>query len=90
MISKRLLEITKYITDNTTLIDVGCDHALLDIYVFLNKKNLKIIAVDINKNAIRKALKNAKKYDVLNKIDIKVNDGLKNLNLNVDTLIFQV
>ena len=41
-ISKRLKAISDFITDNSNVIDVGCDHALLDIYLFNNKKNIKL------------------------------------------------
>ena len=47
-ISRRLEAIASLVEDNKKIIDIGCDHALLDIYLIKNKKNLNIIASDIN------------------------------------------
>ena len=38
MISNRLQSLVKYINKEDKIIDIGCDHALLDIY--LSKKNV--------------------------------------------------
>ena len=61
-ISKRLKTISEFIDDNCNIIDVGCDHALLDIYLFKNKKNIKLIASDIGEGPLEQAEKNIKKY----------------------------
>ncbi len=36
MISKRLESIASLIPNNSRVIDVGCDHALLDIYLAMD------------------------------------------------------
>ena len=61
-ISKRLASIASYVEDDASLIDIGCDHGLLDIYLYQTKKNIKIIASDVNQNALNNAIKNIKKY----------------------------
>lgn len=87
-ISKRLKAIADLVPDNSTTCDVGCDHALLDIYLYQTKKNIKLIASDINKNALSGAIKNIKKYNLEDKIQTVVSDGLKNLPINnIDTII---
>ena len=50
---KRLKAITEYIEEGVRVIDVGCDHALLDIYLTLEKKN-KCIASDMNLKVLAK------------------------------------
>ena len=58
----RLLEICNLIEPNSKVIDVGADHALLDIY--LNKyKNCSCLAIDISKECVIRAVKNSIKYD---------------------------
>ena len=47
-ISNRLKLIASFVDDNSYVIDVGCDHALLDIFLVQTKKNIKTIASDIN------------------------------------------
>ena len=87
-ISKRLKKIADLVPSNCTICDVGCDHALLDIYLYQTKKNIKLIASDINKKALLGAIKNIKKHNLENKIQTVVSDGLKNLPINnIDTII---
>ena len=50
-LSKRLKCIASYVSDGMNIVDIGCDHALLDIYLCQVKKDIKIIASDINQNA---------------------------------------
>lgn len=88
-LSYRLDSISKYIENNDRIMDIGCDHALLDIYVTQNKKNTYCIASDINPNALNNALENIKKYDLINSIDIRCSNGLEALNKedNINTII---
>ncbi len=44
-ISKRLEAISSLVPINSKVIDIGCDHALLDIYLIQNNNNLKIIEI---------------------------------------------
>lgn len=79
-LTKRLNAIVSLIDECTNVIDVGCDHALLDIYLTLNNKN-KCIASDINENALKGAKNNIKKYNLEEKIKVIVSDGLKNIDI---------
>lgn len=79
-LTKRLNEIVSLIDEGTNVIDIGCDHALLDIYLTLNKKN-KCIAADINKNALESAIKNINKYSLEKEIKTLISDGLKNIDI---------
>ena len=49
-INNRLRSVASLVSCNTSIIDVGCDHALLSIYLYLNKENVKVIASDIKIN----------------------------------------
>ena len=40
-ISKRLEAISSLVPINSNVIDIGCDHALLDIYLYQNKISKK-------------------------------------------------
>lgn len=85
-ISKRLQTIADLI-DTSSVIDVGCDHALLDIYL-TKEKNMKCIATDISPNVIKQAKENIKKYQLQNKIQVIQTDGLINVPIsNQDTII---
>ncbi len=86
-ISKRLKAIAHYVEDNSNVIDVGCDHALLDIYLVKNKKNIQIIASDIKENPLQKAKENIEKYHVEDKIKLSLADGLEKLDTKTDTIL---
>ena len=40
MVSNRLKSLAKFVNINDKVIDVGCDHALLDIYLIKNNVTL--------------------------------------------------
>jgi len=62
MISNRLKSLAKYVNINDKAIDVGCDHALLDIYLVKNNIVNNIIVSDVSKSAIDAGINNIKKY----------------------------
>ena len=86
-LSKRLQRIASFIPDNVYLLDVGCDHALLDIYLMQTRKNIKIIASDINPNPLKIAQANLNKYNLNNKIELKQMNGLDNINPDINCLV---
>lgn len=86
-ISKRLRAIGDLIEDNSFILDVGCDHALLDIYVTTKNKNIKAIASDINKGPLENAKQNIKKYNLEDKIILKQANGLESYQKGIDTII---
>jgi len=79
IISNRLKNIYNFIDRKDKVIDVGCDHALLSIYLYLNKKNKYIVASDINKKPLEKAIQNIKKYNIEDKIKVVCQDGIENV-----------
>lgn len=83
-LSKRLQTISDLINPNSKIIDVGADHAFLDIYLNIYK-NCQCLAIDKSKYCTKTAIENAKKY----KADIKAitNDGLKNIKLNDEIIV---
>lgn len=80
MIRSRLQKIANFIEEGSSIVDVGCDHALLDIYL-TKEKNCDCIASDINEKALETAKKNIKEQHLEDKIKIFLNDGLKNLEI---------
>ena len=86
MISKRIKAISEMVSDNSYAIDVGCDHALLDIYLAKNK-NCKMIASDINEKPLLQAKSNIKKNNLEKDIQILLADGISKMPKEVDTII---
>lgn len=85
-ISKRLKKIASLVDKNVNVVDIGCDHALLDIYLTLNNNN-KCIASDLRQNIIEQALKNIEKYNLENKIKLITSDGTKNIKIPLNSTI---
>lgn len=84
-ISKRLQTIADMISNENKVIDVGCDHALLDIYLSM-KKNCKCIAADINKNALDQAKYNIKRFGAKN-IETVLTDGLHDIEVSEKDIV---
>lgn len=85
-LSKRLNALALFVSKDDSVVDVGCDHGYLSIYLKENKLVKNVIASDINKNALNNAINNINKK----KLNIKtiLSDGLENINLkNINTLI---
>ena len=57
-LSKRLSAIASFVLNNAVIADIGCDHALLDIYLSKNNIIKKSFAIDITKGALNQADKN--------------------------------
>ena len=87
-LSKRLKAIADLVNKDSKIIDVGCDHALLDIYLL--KKNIikKAIASDVNEGALNQAKRNIKLHNV-KKISVRLSDGLNDLKKedDIDTIV---
>lgn len=79
-LSKRLQTIADLIPNKSSVIDVGCDHGLLSIYL-ANEKECNVIASDVNENALSNAKFNKQKHDAVN-VNIVLSDGLDNIKVN--------
>ncbi len=87
-ISERLWEISNYVRDNCKIVDIGCDHGYLDIFLYENRENIHVLAVDINENALGEARKNIKALGLDDKIETRISDGLKSVSATeIDTIV---
>lgn len=80
ILSNRLKAVATLVDINSRVIDIGCDHAYLDIYLTKNNNNT-CIATDINPNALKIAKSNIKKYDLEEKIETILTDGLNGIDI---------
>ena len=86
-LSKRLEMVASLVEDNRSVIDIGCDHALLSIYVALNKKSKKVIASDNKSGPLVHAKENVENFKVIDKVKIKLGDGVDPIESDIDTII---
>ena len=89
MISNRLKSLVKYVNNNDKIIDIGCDHALLDIYLVENKIVDNIIANDISANALNQGKTNIIEKKLEKQIETRLGNGLEVLKEtdNIDTIL---
>lgn len=87
-LSKRLEAVASFAKDNSKIIDIGCDHGLLSIYLAEKYQNINIIASDINKNALSSAIKNIKKAGLEDRIETRLGGGLDVVSPEeIDTIV---
>ncbi|MBP5678273.1 MAG: SAM-dependent methyltransferase [Bacilli bacterium] len=86
-INDRLRQIGDLVEANSFCLDVGCDHAFLDIYLVKKNKNIKTIASDIAEGPLEQAKQNIKREQLENEIEVKLGPGLKTATKEVDTII---
>lgn len=87
-ISKRLLSLEKYIFPEDKVMDVGCDHAILDIHLVQIGKLSRIYVGDVNPNALENGKENIEKYELSSNVFPVLSYGIEKINeLEVDTLI---
>lgn len=77
MISTRLKSLVKYVEHDDKIIDIGCDHALLDIYLIKNKIIDNLIVSDIHEGALNAGIENIKRNRLSKKIDARLGNGLE-------------
>ncbi len=87
-ISNRLKSLCKYVFNDDKIIDVGCDHALLDIYLVQSGIINKIYVCDVNPNALQNGIENIEKYELTGNIIPVLGYGIEKINqFDVNTLI---
>ena len=86
-INARLKKIGDLVEADSVCLDVGCDHALLDIYLVKLNKNIKAIASDIAEGPLEQAKNNIKREKLDGKIDIRLGAGLDTYSNDIDTVI---
>ncbi len=87
-ISERLKSLVKYVSSDDKLMDVGCDHALIDIYLVQSKLIDNIVVCDVNPNALQNGIDNIEKYGLSNNITPILGYGIEKANFyHIDTVL---
>ncbi len=86
-INARLKKIGDLVEANSFCLDVGCDHALLDIYLVRQNKNINAVASDIAEGPLEAARQNIKRERLDGKIEVRLGDGLSTYSDEINTVI---
>lgn len=84
-LSKRLKTIADMVDNNYSVIDVGCDHAFLDIYLTMH--GIECMAIDNKESVLKYSKKNIDEYGLSDKIKLLHNEGLESIKINSNDLI---
>ena len=86
-INNRLKTIGDLVEANSFCLDIGCDHALLDIYLVKRKANIKAIASDIAEGPLDHAKENIKRERLESEIETRLGPGLSTYSSEINTVI---
>src|SRR5690625_4730954 len=76
-ISKRLEVIASFLTEGSRFADIGTDHAYLPCYICINDQEASAIAGEKNKGPYEQAKKNVQRYQLEERIEVRLGDGLE-------------
>lgn len=85
-INTRLKTIGDLVPLSSYPLDIGCDHALLSIYLVKERGFSKAIASDNKSGPLKKARENVKYYNVSDKVKLVKAEGLDSYTEGIDTV----
>lgn len=74
-------------SDSVGILDVGCDHAFLSIYLKEINRKLRVIASDLREEPLKSAKNNIEKHNLTSEITLVKADGLDSYKEGIDTVI---
>ncbi len=77
--TSRMKTLANLAASEGTVADIGCDHGLTGIYMIMSGNAKSVIAMDLRKEPLRRAMENAKSFGVEEKIDFRLSDGFEKL-----------
>ena len=87
-ISKRLKAVAAMISDNNKVADIGTDHGYIPIYMVTERGCSYAYAMDVNEGPLKRAEENIIKYQVEDKIELRLSDGIDGLKAGeADTIV---
>ena len=85
-INNRLKTIGDLVPLSSYPLDIGCDHALLSIYLVKEKGIKKAVASDNKSGPLKKAKENVNFYKVKDKVELIEAEGLNSYKEGIDTI----
>ena len=85
-LNRRLLLLASLVPKGDVVYDIGCDHALLDIFLTLYNQN-RCYAIDQKESALKMARKNIAKYQVEEKIKVLCQSGFADMEIEEGSVV---
>ncbi len=87
-LSKRLETVASMVTKGNCVVDVGCDHGFVPIFLVESGISLSAVAADVRPGPLSRAKEHIKEHGLEEKIQTRLSDGLANITLGeADSLI---
>lgn len=78
-LSKRLTAIANMVSQGNRVVDVGCDHGYIPIWLVEQGRVPSALAMDINKGPLQRAADNIRQHGLSGYIETRLSDGVKAL-----------
>lgn len=79
-LSKRLKAVASFVTPGKRIADVGTDHGYVPIYLVQSERAPYALAMDLNKGPLSHAKENILRYNLQNRIETRLSNGLREYN----------
>ncbi|GAB6118077.1 MAG: hypothetical protein XD65_0140 [Caldanaerobacter subterraneus] len=79
-LTERLRKIAEYIPHGSKVADIGTDHGFIPVYLIKSKIATYVVASDLNKGSLNKAVKEVQKRNLQSLIDTRLGNGLNVLS----------
>ena len=88
-LNNRLECVSSFVLENRKVIDIGCDHAFLDIYLAgdKTKKFKSIVASDNKEGPLEHAKNNIRQHKLTDKIELRLGNGLDIYTSDINTIV---
>ena len=86
-LSTRLLACAQYVKNGDRVADIGCDHGYLSIHLLTSGIAKTCIASDVNEGPLQSAMRNGRKYGVVNKMEFCLSDGVRDIPRDFDSMV---
>lgn len=88
VLSERLRSLAKMVTPGNRVVDVGCDHGFVSIYLVQKGISPRVLAMDVRTGPLSRAQEHVAEYGLSDYIETRLSDGLMEYQPGeADTLI---
>lgn len=81
VLSQRLRALADMVTPGKTVVDVGCDHGFVSIYLVQQGISPRVLAMDVRTGPLSRAQEHIAEYGLGDYIDTRLSDGLKEMKI---------
>ena len=76
VLSKRLRSLADMVSHGKSVVDVGCDHGFVSIYLVQHGISSRVLAMDVRQGPLSRAQEHIAEYELEDYIETRLSDGL--------------